>query len=91
MAATQANGDYVRIYSLPGQAGSDTVLSQDYDALAPVGWNDRIQSFVGLGGATGAFYTDWFAGGYRLTFCCNSHSWTLSATFSNAISSAYHT
>lgn len=86
-----ATTDYATIYALRGHAGSYTVLSQNYDALALIGWNDRIQSFTGLNGASGAFYTDWFAGGYRLTFCCNAYVSSLSATFNNAISSAYRT
>lgn len=84
-----ATGDYVIVYALPGHAGSYTVLSQNYDALAFIGWNDRIQSVTGLNGASGEFYTDWYAGGYRLTFCCNAYVSSLSPTFNNAISSAY--
>jgi len=89
--APAAAADYATIYALPGHAGSYTVLSQNYDALAVIGWNDRIQSFTGLNSASGAFYTDWFAGGYRLTFCCNAYVSSLSSTFNNAVSSAYRT
>lgn len=87
--AASAAADYVIVYSSPSRTGSYTVLSQNYDALAVIGWNDRIESFMVVNSASGSFYTDWFAGGYRLGFCCNATVSSLSSTFNNAISSAY--
>lgn len=89
LSTTASTSDYAMIYSDVGHTGSYTVLSQNYDALAIIGWNDRIRSYTVLNSASGSFYTDWFAGGYRLGFCCNSYVSSLSPTFDATISSAY--
>lgn len=90
-SATAAYGpsDYVTVYSEPGYGGSYAHLAQSYDALWVIGWNDQISSFKARNSATGSFYVDWYAGGQRLDFCCNSTVPQLSGTFDNAISSVY--
>lgn len=93
LAASPAagTGDYVIIYAGQYLSGSYMVVSQDYDTLVIVGWNDHIRSFTALNGASGAFYTDWFGGGYRLAFCCNASTRYLSSTFDQTITSVYRT
>ncbi len=90
-ATASASSDYVEIFSSQLYQGSYMVISQNYDALALIGWNDRIESYIAINNASGVFYTDWFHGGYLLTFCCNGYAPTLSPTFNNAISSVYRT
>jgi hypothetical protein len=81
--------DYAVIYAATYFQGSYLYVSQNYDALAIVGWNDRIRSYQGLNNERGSYYTDWYAGGSRLDFCCNANIATLAATFDQAISSVY--
>jgi hypothetical protein len=81
--------DYVVVFSSPSYAGSYFYVSQDYDALAIVGWNDRIRSYRGLNGSNGVFWTDWFASGAGQYFCCNQTVPVLSATFDQQFSSVY--
>lgn len=81
--------DYVVVYSSPTYAGSYFYVSQDYDALAVVGWNDRIRSYRGVNGASGSFWTDWFESGTGQLFCCNQTVPVLSATFDHQFSSVY--
>ncbi len=88
-SAATGSGDYVIIYAGQYLSGSYMVVSQDYDTLVVVGWNDHIRSFTALNGASGSFYTDWFGGGYRLGFCCNASTRNLSSTFDQQITSVY--
>ena len=83
--------DYVTIYSSPGYAGSFAHLSQNYDALATIGWNDTISSYKARNSRTGAFYEHWFAGGARRTFCCNQNVPSLPSGVDNTFSSVYQT
>lgn len=87
--AAYGPNDYLTIYSEPAFGGSYAHLSQSYDGLWVIGWNDRISSFKGRNSARGSFYIDWYAGGSRLDFCCNQTAASLSGTFNNAISSVY--
>lgn len=87
--AAYGPNDYVTIYSEPAFGGSYAHLSQNYDGLWVIGWNDRISSFKGRNSARGSFYVDWYAGGSRADFCCNQTKASLSSTFNNAISSVY--
>ena len=87
--AATASGDYVVIYSSTSYAGGYMYISQNYDALFVVGWNDRIRSYRSINGGLGRFWTDWYAGGYNLDFCCNTIVPSLSATFDRQISSVY--
>ena len=81
---------YVTIYDLTGFAGSSFVVSQNYDVLATIGWNDRVSSFKGRNSETGRFNVDWFAGGSAWAFCCNQQVSSLGG-FNNAFSSVYRT
>ena len=81
---------YVTLYDGQNLTGSSISLSQDYDALATIGWNDRASSFMGRNGETGRLYLDWFHGGSSTAFCCNQVFRTLSG-YDNAYSSAYRT
>jgi hypothetical protein len=84
-----AAADYAVVYSSQTYAGSYLYISQDYDTLFAVGWNDRIRSFRGVNFGLGTFWTDWYATGARLDFCCNVVTPSLSATFDRAITSVY--
>jgi len=79
----------VTIYSEPAFGGSYAHISQSYDGLWVIGWNDRINSFKGRSSARGRFHVDWYAGGSRLDFCCNQTAASLSSAFNDAISSVY--
>jgi hypothetical protein len=90
MAITSlATGNYVIVYSSTSWLGSYMYISQDYDALALVGWNDRIRSYRGLNSGLGSFWTDWYGTGAGFNFCCNQQQASLSSTFDRAISSVY--
>ena len=65
-------------------------VSQDYSALATIGWNDRISSFKARNSETGAFFTDWFYSGSSWPFCCNTQQPTLNA-YDNLFSSIRRT
>ena len=81
---------YVTVYDLASFAGSSFSISQDYDSLAAVGWNDRVSSFKAKNAETGRFYADWLHGGSSWAFCCNQSTGNLS-TYSNTFSSVYRT
>jgi len=81
--------DYVVVYSSTSYGGSYLYISQDYDTLVTVGWNDRIRSFRGVNSELGRFWTNWFHSGTFLDFCCNSTVPSLSATFDQQITSVY--
>ncbi len=87
-SATSLN-DYAVVYAGTYFSGSSLYISQNYDALAIVGWNDRIRSYQGLNNGLGTFWTDWYATGSHLDFCCNANIATLTTTFDQAISSVY--
>jgi hypothetical protein len=90
IAAVSAS-DYVTVYSSPGYGGSFAHLSQNYDALATIGWNDTISSYKARNSRTGVFYEHWFAGGARRTFCCNQNVPSLASGVDNTFSSVYQT
>jgi hypothetical protein len=91
LAVTLLTGtDYVTIYDGTGFGGAFMNVSEDYSALSLIGWNDRISSFKGRNGQSGAFYVDWFYSGAWWTFCCNQQSSNL-GTFSNTFSSIRRT
>lgn len=83
------SADYVVVFSSPSYAGSYFYISQNYDALAVVGWNDRVRSYRALNGASGSFWTDWFENGTGQLFCCSQTVPVLSATFDRQFSSVY--
>jgi hypothetical protein len=81
---------YVTIWDGAMFAGASMDISQDYDALVTIGWNDRIGSFKARNSRTGRFFIDWFGGGTGLSFCCNQSVSSLGSN-NNAFSSVYHT
>jgi len=90
VGATAASAsDYVQIYAGVDRAGASMTVSQNYDTLALVGWNDRIRSYRGLNGASGIFYVDWFATGDYLVFCCNVTDPSLPVAFDHQFTSVY--
>jgi hypothetical protein len=95
MAATAATTAttavvYVTVYENTNFSGASLSISQNYDVLATIGWNDRISSFKGRNAETGVFYVDWFASGSSWAFCCNTSVSNLSA-WDNSFSSVYRT
>jgi hypothetical protein len=89
--ATLSASDYVVIYDGPNFSGPSMVISQNYDALFTIGWNDRISSYRGVNSASGRLWTDWFGSGTLRTFCCNTLVSTLPSGLDNAFSSVYRT
>ena len=81
--------NYAVIYDDVSLHGASLHISQDYDTLAVVAWNDRIRSYKGLNSARGIFYIDWFATGSSMTFCCNVQDISLPAAFDRQITSVY--
>ena len=88
-AAAFGPNDYVTIYSEPTYAGSYMHVSQNYDTLFWIGWNDRISSFKARNSARGTFWSDWQATGHRTDFCCNQTVPALSSTVDNTFTSVY--
>ena len=88
-ASAASSSDYVQVYADVDRAGPSMTISQNYDTLVVVGWNDRIRSYRGLNWARGVFWTDWFASGDDLTFCCNVLDPSLPAAFDLKITSVY--
>lgn len=81
--------DYAIVFAGVSYSGSSFVVSQDHDTLALIGWNDRIRSFKGLNSGRGIFWTDWYATGTSLSFCCNVNDPSLPVTFDQQITSVY--
>jgi hypothetical protein len=81
--------DYVSIFDGSAYTGAGMDVSQNYDALFSIGWNDRISSYKGRNSANGEFWTDWFASGTGRTFCCNTMVSLLPSNLDNAFSSVY--
>lgn len=81
---------YVTVWDQPGFQGSSLSISQNYDVLSTIGWNDRVSSFKGRNSESGRFFVDWFGGGSYWPFCCNSTYGSL-GTYDNTFSSVYRT
>jgi hypothetical protein len=81
--------DYVVIYSGQTYSGSYMYVSQNYDVLALVGWNDRIRSYRGVNSGQGIFWTDWYRTGIGIPFCCNTWVAALASDVDRAFSSVY--
>jgi hypothetical protein len=82
--------DYVTIWDGANYGGSYLNVSEDYPALAVIGWNDRVSSFKARNSETGTFYIDWFYGGGQWNFCCNQQAPNL-GSWNNTISSIVRT
>lgn len=89
MLAAFGPGDYVTIYSEPTYGGSYMHLSQNYDTLFWIGWNDRISSIKARNSAHGTFWSDWNGTGRAFDFCCNQTVPYFSATVDNTFTSVY--
>lgn len=81
---------YVTIYEQAYYGGGWMNVSQDYNALVLMGWNDKISSFKARNGETGAFFTDWLYSGSQWSFCCNQQLTSLGA-YDNTFSSILRT
>ena len=62
---------YVIAYRDATYGGPSIAISQNYDDLRVIGWNDTISSFKAVNGLRGHFATDAFNGGRSFAFCCN--------------------
>lgn len=89
--AALGSSDYVTVYSGGSFSGTFAHLSQNYDALATIGWNDTISSYKARNGRSGTFYEHWFSGGVSTPFCCNQLVSSLPASKNNTFSSVYQT
>jgi hypothetical protein len=83
------SADYVTIFDGVAYTGAAMDLSQNYDALWSIGWNDRISSYKARNSVSGTFWTDWFASGTGRNFCCNTNVSSLPSDLDNAFSSVY--
>jgi hypothetical protein len=83
--------DYVTIFDGANYTGGFMDVSQNYDVLFWIGWNDRISSFKARNSASGSFWTDWFHSGTGRNFCCNTNVNSLPAGQNDAWSSVYRT
>ena len=88
--AAAAGVTYVTVWDGASFSGASISLSQDYDTLVVIGWNDRISSFKGRNSETGRFYVDWFHGGTSYSFCCNQQVGSL-GSLNNTFTSVYRT
>ncbi len=84
-----AAGDYVTIFDGQVYSGGAMDLSQSYDALFSIGWNDRVSSYKDRNNVSGTFWTDWFSSGTARNFCCNTNVSSLPSNLDNAFSSVY--
>ena len=82
--------DFVTIFDGANFGGVYMNVSQDYSALALIGWTDRIGSFKARNSETGSFYVDWFYGGTQWAFCCNTQTANL-GSYNNTFSSIVRT
>ncbi len=81
---------YVTVFDQALYGGSSMSISQNYDTLATIGWNDRVSSFKAKNSESGRLYVDWLHGGSGWNFCCNQSTGNLS-TYDNSFSSVYRT
>jgi hypothetical protein len=68
LSSPAALTSYVKVFPDRDLRGNPAVLSQAYDDLSIIGWNDRISSFQGLGGAGGTFFEHIYRGGAAYSF-----------------------
>jgi hypothetical protein len=87
-SSMEEGSHYATIYDGMTFSGSWFVVSQEYDALFWVGWNDRVSSFRSRYYGSGSFYTDWYGGGSGWRFCCNQYVSSLGG-YDNSFSSVY--
>lgn len=78
---------YVRVFADKVFAGASAYLSTPYDDLSVIGWNDRISSFQGLGGAGGTFFQHIYGGGAAYPFNANQWVTYVGDTYNDTFSS----
>lgn len=88
-AAAVGPNDYVTIYAETNYEGSYMHVSQNYDTLFWIGWNDRISSVKARNSARGTFWSDWNGEGIGTVFCCNQTIAALATTVDNTFTSVY--
>jgi hypothetical protein len=89
IAASFGPSDYVTIYSEPTYGGAYMHLSQNYDTLFWIGWNDRVSSYKPRNGARGTFWSDWYGTGRGTDFCCDQTVPYLPSSVDNTFTSVY--
>ena len=80
---------YVMIYQDISLSGPYSALSNDYDNLSSIGWNDRISSFKSLNGYGGEFWTDAYRSGTRFGFAPGAIVMYVGDAFNDRFSSVY--
>lgn len=89
-SATVSTGvAYVTIYQDISLSGPFTTLSQDYDNLGSIGWNDRVSSFKSLNGYGGRFWTDASRSGSSYSFSAGAVVTYVGDAFNDTFSSVY--
>ncbi len=84
-----ASAPYLNIYDNADWSGAYTAISQPYNDLRTIGWNDRISSFKALNGVAGHFATDIYNSGYYYFFCCNQQTTYVGDAWNDTFSSVY--
>ncbi len=73
-ASPAASATYLHVYVDANFSGGYTVISQAYDDLRTIGWNDRISSFRAVNGIAGHFATDIYNSGAYYYFGPNQQT-----------------
>jgi len=88
-AAALSSTPYVIVYRDATYAGPFLSISQAYDNLASIGWNDMISSFKALNSLSGHFAVDASNGGSHYAFCCNNQVPYVGDAWNDVFSSVY--
>jgi hypothetical protein len=78
---------YVRVFEHAGYDGASAYLSQSYDSLGDIGWNDRITSLRVVNGGSGSFYVHSGYSGGEYPFCCNQNVANVGPSWNDTFSS----
>lgn len=63
---------YIRVFVHSNYQGGSIYLSEDYDNLGTIGWNDVISSYKAMNSQSGSMYEHALRGGRVEHFCCNA-------------------
>jgi hypothetical protein len=80
---------YVRIFQDASFTGPWTDLSQNYDNLGSIGWNDRISSIKSLNSTAGNFWTDAVHSGWLYSFAAGAWVYYVGDAWNDHFSSVY--
>ena len=80
---------YVRIYVDASFGGNSMLISNPYNKLGDIGWNDRVSSFKTLTSAGGDFWQHTFGAGWAYAFCCYSNVTYVGNAYNDQFSSVY--